>query len=228
MRTLLLCAVAAVCACERAPAPQDTPAPADPAPAAEAQGYTDTWPSAVGAPVRVRQQRRFDITGDDAAERFVVTATGTHHDSLDIVLHVETAGGETLWLDRWSSAAYFENQVEPLPDSTRHRIVREHVEELLADHTFRESAEMADEESITFHLAELDWRRSAGLEPRDPTPPGAYDRIAARPAAAERARAVLEEVRAGRAFTYYAGGEASYAIGWSDREHAIIRLFSCC
>jgi hypothetical protein len=39
---------------------------------------------------------------------------------------------------------------------------------------------------------------------------------------------VLAEVRTRPSFMYYAGGEATYAIAWSDRESAFVRTHSCC
>jgi hypothetical protein len=41
-------------------------------------------------------------------------------------------------------------------------------------------------------------------------------------------RAVAAELAAGPTFAYFAGGEATYVIGWSVREQAFVRLFACC
>jgi predicted nicotinamide N-methyase len=81
---------------------------------------------------------------------------------------------------------------------------------------------------VRYHLAELDWRHRAELRPADPTPGEAYSRIEPQHVVPERVTAVLAELEARPSFWYYAGGEAVYAVGWSPREHSLVRFYSCC
>jgi hypothetical protein len=228
-RVLLALAVVLLPACERT---AENPAADVPA--------ADTTPAVAqpdGAPIGLGGNRAIDLTGDGSSERIVIVAAGPRYDSLAVTLTVETAAGDTLWLDRWNSAMYFRYvQRDDLSAAEVERVVRAEVDSLLHDGNFSarglparlRGGSAAFDETIAYHLAELDWRNGASLEPRDPTPPGAHDRIDARRIAPERVRAVRAELEAGPVFSYYAGGEATYAIGWSPREHAFVRLYSCC
>jgi hypothetical protein len=219
---------------ESAPVDETTPAASgEPAPSATAE-----WPVA-GTSVNVRRERRVDLTEDGLDERVTVTARGPAYDALDIDLAVISAASDTLWLERWSSMHYFRyTPIEELTDSAVVRTVQDHVDALLADASFSASGMPAAlahgntraslREAVAYHLAELDWRRGADLRPADPTPTEAHSRIRVENVAPERVDVVIDEVLAGPVFMYYAGGEATYAIGWSEREHAFVRLYSCC
>jgi hypothetical protein len=189
--------------------------------------------------VNVRRQRAYDLTSDGAAEEIVATAEGPSYDSLTVTLVIRTAARDTLWLHSWPSLLYF--QYDPLAgkaDTTVARIVRAHVDSLVHESRFserglppmmrRDGAGAMMDESVQFHLAEIDFRGQANLEARDPTPAGSWDRINAANVVPARVRAVREELEAGPTFMYYAGGEASYVLGWSPREQSFVRLFSCC
>jgi hypothetical protein len=189
--------------------------------------------------VNVRRQRAYDLTSDGAAEEILVTAEGASYDSLTVTLVIRTAARDTLWLHSWPSLLYF--QYDPLAgkaDTTVARIVRAHVDSLVHESRFSESglpsmlrrgsAGATMNESVQFHLAEIDFRGQANLEARDPTPAGSWDRINEANVVPERVRAVRDELERGPTFMYYAGGEASYVLGWSPREQSFVRLFSCC
>jgi hypothetical protein len=241
-RALTFCCLLLLGACERGDVGRagDTAPPVAPvAGEARTMPLVEVWPGDDAAPVGVQRERSFDLTGDGIAERVRVVARGQRYDSLDIALSVETVAGDTLWLDRWNSAAYFKYRPRAdMDEATAAGIVRAHVDSLLHESRFSEhglpaplrrgSVAHVPDESIAYHLAELDWRNAASLEPRDPTPPEAHDRISARPVVPERVRAVRQELEARPVFMYYAGGEATYALAWSVREHAFVRLYSCC
>jgi hypothetical protein len=208
--------------------------------AAAAAGATVEWP-ATGA-IRVQRERTLDLTGDGTTERVLVSAHGPTYDALDVELAITTARGDTLWYEQWSSMHYFKYDArEGKPDSAVARIVRGHVDALLADDSFTTgglpaalrrggtaAGQASMREAVEYHLAELDWRRGADMVPSDPTPPDAYDRIRVENVGAPRVTVVIEELMARPAFTYYAGGEATYAIAWSEREHAFVRIYACC
>lgn len=195
------------------------------------------WPAGEGA-VAVRRQRDADLTGDGVAEAVLVTARGPAYDSLEVTLVIRSARGDTLWADGWDSSHYF--KYLPLDSMSRDDVrgtVQAHVDSLLADDRFggpglparlRDSPPDMQREAVHYHLAELDWRNGASLTTTDPTPPFAYDRIATRNVAPERVDAVLRELEGKPSFWYYAGGEAVYAIAWSQRENGFVRLYSCC
>lgn len=198
-----------------------------------------TWPAT--GPIDYRRSRSVDFTGDGEPEDVVVTARGRAYDSLDIALTITAASGDTLWREAWPSLLYFKyDPIEGKPDSTVRGIVRDHVEQLLANDRFTMrgglpavlsrggNADAIMHEAIHYHLAELDWRREAGLAPAAPTPTRAYSEISTDSVSVARVDAVLEDVRDARSFMYFAGGEATYAIAWSDRENAFVRISSCC
>jgi hypothetical protein len=200
---------------------------------------TDSWPADPAAPVTLRRERAFDLTGDGSAETFIVTADGPAYDSLQIRLVIRTVAGDTLWADGWNSIHYFQyDPIDGRPAAEIARIVQAHVDTLLHESRFTRNGPRARAqlgnlpdlvgESVSYHLAELDWRNSASLRPSDPMPPGSYDRIDASRVAPARTAAVVQELMAGPTYSYYAGGEVSSIIGWSAREHSLVRLCHCC
>lgn len=238
MRTILLSAalaVAVTAACDRRGDDAPAAAPADTA-ATTASGE---WAAPGAGPVNVLRERRHDLTGDGRDERILVTAAGERYDSLDVTLRIEDARGTPLWVERWSSRFYFEyDPLEGKSDEEVARIVRERVDALLEDARFHERG-MPDgliggdpgemqRESVRYHLAELDWRRGASLEAEDPTPAEAYRRIRPEIVSNERVEVILAEVSRRPSYNYFAGGEATYVIAWSEREQSFIRLFACC
>jgi hypothetical protein len=244
LRVLTLAAAVAVVACGDAARddgsgsgmPDATGAAAGPAQAGAAGGE---WPAEPGAGINLRRERAAALTGAAAPEVVIVTARGPRYDSLEISLTIHSAGGDTLWADGWNSRLYFEH--DPAGGRSAEEvatIVQAHVDSLLHDSRFSEAGlppRMRGDshagtvrESLHYHLAELDWRNRASLTPAEPTPATAYDRIVAGNVVPERVEVVSNEVLAGPTYWYHAGGEASYVIGWSVREHAFVRIFSCC
>lgn len=197
------------------------------------------WPER--GPVSHRSERAVDFTGDGSDETVIASATGPAYDSLDIAITIRDADGDTLWHETWPSLLYFKYEgIEGKADTTIARIVRDHVEQLLASDRFEMDGGLPPvlsragdpdaimREAIHYHLAELDHRRRAGLTPAQSTPPDAYRTITTDSVPRERVEAVLEDVRTKPSFMYYAGGEATYAIAWSDAEQAFVRISSCC
>ncbi|HSJ08303.1 MAG TPA: hypothetical protein VK928_00280, partial [Longimicrobiales bacterium] len=196
MRRALGIVILAAAACgDGTPPPADTAADtvaAAPAPAEPARDWSDS------GPFDVRRVREVDFTGDGTAEQLVVTARGTRHDSLDVAVTILGQQRDTLWHGAWPSLLYFKyDRIEGKADTTVARIVRGHVDELLAEDRLRmagglpqplqhDGAENTMRESVRYHLAELDWRRGADLSPADETPPEAYSRIDASTVSMER------------------------------------------
>jgi hypothetical protein len=239
-RWLLVCAVLLV-GCDRDEAPADRPPTASPVATVqepEEIGIQREWPAPGAGPIHVRRERQRDLTGDGRPELVAVTARGPRYDGLDIVLVVTDAAGDTLWTDAWSSDYYFHN--DPLEGKSAQEIatiVQDHVDDAVAERRFQrgmpegmtggDPAEMM-RESVRDHLAELDWRRGVDLDPVDPTPQEAWQRIDPQTVVMERVDVVVDELLQGPTYLYFAGGEASYVIGWSAREQAFVRLFACC
>jgi hypothetical protein len=200
---------------------------------------TGTWPGSEEAGIHLRRERAAHLTGAAQPETIVVTAQGPRYDSLDIRLVIRSAAGDTLWSDEWNSSFYFYyDSVEGKTRLEVARMVQAHVDTLLHGSRFNDrglpgvlsGADYSDlsRESVRHHLAELDSRRRAGLRPAQPTPRDAYDRIRVETVDASRVDAVHAEVSSGPTYWYYAGGEASYVIGWSVQESAFVRIFACC
>jgi hypothetical protein len=200
------------------------------------------WPGVNAGNISIQRSREIDFTRDGRNERIDVTARGPRYDSLDIALVITGADGDTLWREDWTSLHYFKyvDINTRTPDSIA-RVVQAHVDTLLHDSRFsmagglpallrRTTTPPEDimREALAYHLAELDWRLTAGLRPSQPTPPAGYSAVSSSNVPAERVSNVLQELASYPSFMYYAGGEATYAIAWSGLEKAFVRIYSCC
>ena len=194
-------------------------------------------------PIVVERTASRDMTGDGAPETFTVRATGASYDSLAISLEIRDGrGGALLHAARWNSRNYFKYQPAG-SDSTagRERITRRQIDRVLADSAFiaprittadGRSGPVVDTATVRYHLAELDWRREHAIADTMPTPDEAQTQLGqvrtSTPEERARTEAVAAELRGRPTFTYYQGGELTNTIAWSDREHAFVRVFSCC
>ena len=200
------------------------------------------WPGVNAGDISIRRSREIDFTRDGRNETIDVSARGPRYDSLDIALVITGADGDTLWWEDWTSLHYFKyvDINTHTPDSIA-RVVQAHVDTLLHDTHFsmtgglpallrRTTTPPEDimREAVAYHLAELDWRRTAGLRPSQPTPPAGYSAVSASNVPADRVSNVMQELMSYPSFMYYAGGEATYAIAWSRLENAFVRIYSCC
>jgi len=236
MRCILL-SVALLSGCDAAP---DSPAPEDTQPATpvvDEDAGSRVWPAS--GPIKYKRDRGFDFDGDGTGEQVSVTARGTSFDSLTIVLAITNMSRDTLWREEWHSLQYFNyDPREGKADSTVARIVMAHIDTLLTDDKFSQAGlppqlshgvprqTMLD--AVHYHLAELGWRKKAGLAPAPPTPSDAHSAISVDSIPMERANAVVDELMKRPSFTYHAGGEVTYAIAWSASQKAFVRVFSCC
>ncbi|HSK19052.1 MAG TPA: hypothetical protein VK912_07915 [Longimicrobiales bacterium] len=221
-------------------APDDAPAAvsaADTVAGAGARAATGTAGDAVG----YRRERSIDFTGDGRSETVIVTATGPTLDSAEVALTIEGARGDTLWHDTWPTQLYFKyDAAEGKADTTVTRIIQNHLDELLADDritmtgglppSLRQAGDRdaVMREALRYHLAELDYRHRFDLTPADSMPPQAYSAIDAADISNERVNVVLSELDGKPSLMYYAGGEATYVIAWSEREGSFVRIYSCC
>jgi len=186
-----------------------------------------------------------DLTGDGAPERLVARARGPRIDSLAIELEIfDGRTGARIHDARWSSRDYFKYEpVDARADSTteRERIVRRHFDRILAPDAFVPPSmtlpggrkEIAlDTGTVRYALLELDWRRAHGLADTMPIPPEVESQLGRErvvpPEERARTKAVADELRGRPTFTLFQGGELTNTIAWSDREHAFVRVFSCC
>ena len=172
-----------------------------------------------------------------AAEPFtiVVQARGPRADSMAVELRVER-GDSVLYRDRWSTALYAAyDRPRVSPDSARRR-AEHHLGRLLADDAVRPARAFltgaSDVDAMLRDAIAFDVRVD-GERRRRRLPPGAELPVAAREspravADTARVRALAAELRDRPAFRYHAGGEASYAIAWSEREQRFVVVYGCC
>jgi hypothetical protein len=200
-------------------------------------------PRAVDLPIAEEltfsDERRVDLTGDGQPERIVVHASGPAHDSLHVRLDVLNEQDSVLFREAWSSRDYFlYDPLAELPDTTVQRMVRGYLTELLRDTAFAPPAVaagnvdpagmMPDPEAVRYDIAAYSWRRNAGLPDTLPVPIDAHDEIRAFVVADAAVEQLVAELAQRPSFTFYAGGETTYTIAWSDRERRFIRIRSCC
>jgi hypothetical protein len=230
IRAALLSALLAATACTREPDARETERKKNPPP----------LDVRTPRPPRLDATTTRDLTGDGAAERVVATAIGPSFDSMAVRLEIRDGRtGAVLYVARWSTRDYFKYE-RPSDAAARERTVRQQFEQLLLNAfngpTIKTpdgvSHTAVDTAAVRYHLLELDWRRAHGIADTMPTPPDAESEIGRpRPTTAEekaRIAAVVAEVRDRPNFTFHQGGELTYTIAWSDREHAFVRIQSCC
>ncbi|MEO8563990.1 MAG: hypothetical protein ABI601_18060 [bacterium] len=237
--TILRCiALVLLAACGSSP---DARAPRDTSLASNATANPQTATSS--RPIAIEHSASRDLTGDGVPERLVLHAAGGRTDSLAIVLEIRDGkSGTLLHRARWSSRDYFKYEpADGTPDdAARDALVRRNLDRVFADSAFVAPrttlpdgrTEAVDTSVVRYALLELDWRRVHGIADSMPTPPAAETELG-RPRvtdAALRARtaAVGAELRGRPTFTVFQGGELTNTIAWSDREHAFVRVFSCC
>ncbi|MGH7665553.1 MAG: hypothetical protein ACRENI_14880 [Gemmatimonadaceae bacterium] len=189
--------------------------------------------------VRLARERLQDMTGDGEPERFTVAARGPRMDSLGVVLEIHSSDGNLLYQDAWNSRLYFQYvDRDEIPDSTAERQVQEHIEALLADDSFRPTPQVRPNtpllgeaemrEAIRYSTAEAIWREQHGLPVADTLPHAAFGKIGVISVPAARVDRLFREISAKPSFSYFAGGEATYAIVWSEAEQRFVTVFACC
>lgn len=194
--------------------------------------------------IRLVRRRARDLTGDGRPEQFTVSARGPAFDTLDVRLEIRSDDGQLLHLARWSSYRYFHYDYrDGKADSTVERIVRAHVDRLLADSAFiavrtgigENRVIPPDPEIIRYDLAELRLRSRRATPDTAPSPmvlvtgywraDGAGDTTrASRPLVDSLVRELTDRP----SFRYFAGGEETYTLAWSDRLRRFVRIFACC
>jgi hypothetical protein len=198
--------------------------------------------ASTGEPITIRRTRDIDLTGDRRAERFVVLATGPLYDSLDVTLEIRSPDDSLLYTDSWDSGFYFHyDDRAQLTDSAVEERVRAEIDSLLGNAAFRPGGTelTADErmnregmrDAIRYDLAEEMWRRANRIPIDSSTPPAAFDTVAvlARDSVSdERVESLVAELRDRPTFRYYAGGEATYVLAWSDEERRFVTVWACC
>jgi hypothetical protein len=208
--------------------------------AADDARTADSGATQPGASVRSRYSRAEDLTGDGRAERLVLTAEGPNHDSLDIRLEIRSPDDSLLYASTWDSRFYFQyDDRRAMTDSAAALKVRTQLNRVLVDTAFRVGprgtasdtvrlAMMRD--AIRYDIATNQLRAEHGLAPGEPLPPAAHDsvNVLARAVPAARIAALVAELENRKSFQYFAGGEVTYAIAWSDQERRFVTIFSCC
>ena len=188
--------------------------------------------------IRIRHERSHDLTGDGEAERIRVEAVGPAYDSLDVVLTIH-GGNRVLHSARWNTGLYFFYEDRSLlSDSIVEARVREHLATLVTDSLSERGPPVmwwSERErtrelraAIRHSVAESMWRESHRVPPSEPLPREAYAGIAAIEPPEARVDSLVRELRDRPVYGYYAGGEATYYIAWSEREQRFHMVYSCC
>ena len=190
--------------------------------------------------ISISRQRSEDLTGDGAPEMLTLAARGPAIDSLRVRLEIRSASDSLLYAATWDSHFYFQYvERASLSDAAADSIVRRHLDVVLGDTAFRvvpaatgrdtiQTTMMRD--AIRYDIATHRLRTAHGIAPGEEVPPSAHDSINVLATAVRRAEidALVDELRGRRSFTFFAGGEVTYSIAWSDREKRFVTVFSCC
>lgn len=190
--------------------------------------------------INIAKERSEDLTGDGTAEKITLTARGSRMDSLRVQLRISSPGDSVLYESSWDSHFYFQYvERAGLTDAAADSIVRRHLDAVLADTAFRTVATgtgtdtipaMMMRDAIRYDIATHRLRVARGLRPGTELPRAAHDSVNVLAAAVSRADidTLFRELRGRKSFTYFAGGEVTYSIAWSDREQRFVTVFSCC
>ncbi len=198
--------------------------------------------AATGDAITIRRSREVDLTGDRRPERFLVLATGPRYDSLEVTLEIRSPEDSLLYTASWESSFYFHyDDRAQLTDSIVEHRVRAQIDSLLTNESFQPAGRglTTDERlnreemrnAIRYDIAEERWRTAHAIPADSSTPPQAYDAInlIARDSVGEaQIESLVAELRDRPTFRYFAGGEATYAIAWSDEERRFVTVWACC
>ena len=191
-------------------------------------------------PINIAKERAEDLTGDGAPEKISLTARGARMDTLRVHLEIRSPGDSVLYASSWDSHFYFQYvERAGLSDAAADSIVRRHLDAVLADTAFRtvETGTATDtipammmRDAIRYDIATHRMRVAHGLQPGAELPRAAHDSVNMLAAAVSRADidTLFRELRGRKSFTWFAGGEVTYSIAWSDREQRFVTVFSCC
>ena len=193
-----------------------------------------------GDTIRIARGISEDLTGDGRPERLTLDARGPTIDSLRVRLEIRSPEDSLLLASSWTSEFYFQyvDRAE-MTDAAADSTVRKHINAVLTDSAFRNrvAGTVSDtmmlgmmRDAIRYDIATHQWRTENSLAPGDELPPAAHDPINTLARAVPRSRidALVTELRGRKTFTWFAGGEVTYTIAWSDRERRFVTIFSCC
>lgn len=187
--------------------------------------------------ISIQHERDFELTGDTVAETVRIHASGNSYDSLDVRLEIRARDGSILYVDRWSSRLYFVYvDRSQFSDAEVLRRVRAHLQRVVHDSSYynprtrrqRAAIFQVDRDHVAYSVAERDWRDEHGIADTTRLDPEAHSEIRAQDASVERVAGLVSELNAAPLFTYYAGGEANYTIGWSPSERRFFTIRACC
>jgi hypothetical protein len=201
-------------------------------------------------------RKAFDLTGDGRPETLVVHAAGPYADSASVTLAILDIAGDTLYQDRWNTRSYFAyTPRKGLTDSAASEVVVGHLRRLLADSAFTSNGPSdrlksaatprppgakasahevpgIDRDAIRYDIKYHAVRAQHALKPGDALllalPPKMYDEMEKYPVAEASIDSLADELEAMPTFTYYAGGEVTYTIAWSNTKRRFVKIFSCC
>ncbi len=186
------------------------------------------------AKVKWSDRKDHDLTGDGNSELLSVRAFGPAYDSLLVVFEIQGPDGRLLYRDRWSSERYFAYDYRAgKADTTVSRIVLGHLNRLLSDSSLIAASEkgprgMIDTMAIRYDLAESQVRKEHQLEDTSTLSTAMFNEIEeVVPRVGEVGR-IADEVKPLPRFIYFAGGELTYTLAWSESLQRFIRVFSCC
>jgi len=210
------------------------------APKADAPDSAKGGAPAVSDAINITKERSEDLTGDGVNEKLSLSARGSQMDSLRVRLEIRSADDSLLYASEWSSRFYFQYlERAGMSDAAADSTVRRHLDAVLVDSAFRtgvpgsaadtmRSAMMRD--AIRYDIATNEWRTQHSLALGAEIPPAAHDSINIAAAAVPKSQidALFQELQGKKSFTFFAGGEVTYSIAWSDREQRFVTIFSCC
>jgi hypothetical protein len=197
--------------------------------------------SAVGGDsINIVKERSEDLTGDGTPEKLILTARGARMDSLRVRLEIRSSSDSLLYASAWNSRYYFQYvDRAAMSDAAADSIVNRQLGAVLADTAFKTvtAGPAADtigpsmmRDAIRYDIAANQLRVQQGLPLGAELPPAAHDSINVIAAGVPRSQidALRTELQGRKSFTFFAGGEVTYSIAWSERERRFVTIFSCC
>ncbi len=184
-------------------------------------------------------RKAYDLTGDGNPETIVVHAEGARVDTAAVQLLILNAASDTLYRGSWNAQHYFhyEDRKGFTTDSANARVVA-HLQRLLSDSSFTADGPSPrmqntipggiDKDAIRYDLKEAQVRAKNSLTNGEPLTSPMYAELEKAPVTNAAIDSLAAELAKSPTFTYFAGGEITYTLAWSEARKRFVRIFACC
>lgn len=210
--------------------------PATPEPVA----LMDTF-VATGANVTFDARREVDLTGDGRPEILAVHAEGPRTDTMAALVSILSPTADTLFAQRFNTRLYFVYvSRSQFSHAAADSVVLNHLRALTADKSFSAGGPSArlrgaspktggiDRDAVRYDIKEQGVRAAMHIPAGSPLTTAALTAQEKIPVSDASIDSLIAELKSQPTYTFFAGGEVTNTIAWSNAKHRFVRIFSCC